>query len=723
MSPTPERWRTLEELIHVAREIPVEERAAFLQESCPDQSLRRQVENLLNFLPESEVLPKQGLPGIWMGIDPGTELGPYRIVARIGAGGMGEVYKARDTRLEREVALKVLPTIMTGDASRRRRLVREAQIASRLNHPNIVTVYDTGESAGRVFIAMEYVAGKPLQARIPPGGLQLEEALRYARPIAAALAAAHEAGIVHRDLKPGNIMVTPDGAVKVLDFGLARMTQGAEAASDADLKPTMSASGIILGTPSYMAPEQAQGKRVDKRADIWAFGVVLYEMLTGERLFKGGTAADTLAAVLTFQPNWQSIPKRAQRLLRRCLEKDPQRRLRDIGDVWDLLEPDVATPSSEPPAATRKWMIASLLLAITAIAGLWTAWRTSHAGAAGHPLTRVSVDLGPEAIRGISFTAEISPDGRRLVFLTRGANGRPQLATRLLDQDQPTLLPGTENGVDPFFSPDGEWIGFFSGRQMKKISVHGGAPMTLCTAGDARGASWGEDGYIVAAVNSLASLVRVPEAGGSPQAISVLAVGEGSHRWPQILPGGRVLFIATAFNIGSGNGRIEVLTLKTGQVKILPQIGYGARYVPTGHLVYVHQGIMYGVRFDLDTLETRGTSRPLLEDVSANPMTGGGQFSFSGPASNPDLLVYLAGRGPAVQWQLMWLESSGKMQSLKAEPGVYTNPRISPDGRKLAVLNGTDIYVRDLERDTTTRLVTGEVTLPIWAPDSQHLVY
>ena len=716
VSPTPERWRSLDELFHAALEVPPAERAAFLIRACPDEALRRAVESLLNFEPEGDALLKNSP---WAQTEPlhaGTELGPYQVRERIGAGGMGEVYKARDPRLGREVALKVLPAMMMGDAASRGRFVREAQAASRLNHPNIVTIHDIGESSGRVFIAMEYVAGKTLAASIPRGGMPLPEALKYAAPIAAALATAHDAGIVHRDLKPGNIMVTPEGVVKVLDFGLARFANSEAEGADARSTRTLSAKGTILGTPQYMAPEQAQGRTVDKRADIWAFGVVFCEMLTGQRPFTGDTIADVLAAVLTKEPDWERVPKRAGRMLRRCLEKDPQRRLRDIGDIWDLLEPDDTVHPAGQPYFGR-WKLAAGLLVLTTIAGFGLAWRASRP--AERPLTRLTVELGPEAIRGESTTVAISPDGRRLVYPARAPDGKPQLATRLLDQDQATMLPGTDNGFDPFFSPDGQWVGFFTGSELKKVSVRGGAPVTLCPAGYGRGAAWAGDGNIILAATTLSALLRVPEGGGTPQPFTRLGTGEASHRWPQALPGGTVLFGAQSLNVGAENGRFEAITKKTGSLKVLPLTGYGARYLPTGHLLYARQGVLYGVRFDPDSLEARGSPSPLLEDLSANPFTGGGQYAFSESGT----LVYLSAKHPAVIWQLAWLDGSGKFQPLNAAPGVYTNPRVSPDGNKLAVLNGPDIFIYDLQREASTRLTSGQVTSPIWALDGKHLVY
>jgi serine/threonine-protein kinase len=647
-----------------------------------------------------------------MPLAPGTRLGPYEIIAPIGAGGMGEVYRARDTKLDRQVAIKVLPDAFAVDPERLARFNREARTLASINHPHIAQIYGIEDRA----LVMELVEGTPLRGPLP-----LATALDYARQVAAALEAAHEKGIVHRDLKPGNIMVTASGAVKVLDFGLARV-DGASGGNSTDSSThtlSMTRPGMILGTPAYMSPEQARGQAVGRQTDIWAFGCLLYEMLAGKPAFQGENITDIVAAVMKTEPDLTPVPARMRRLVRRCLEKDPARRLRDIGDAWDLIEPE-ESPQKTTPRNIWLWRIAAGLLAASTIAGFWAAWRAARP--VKHPLVRLSVLPGPDALKGASLTAVISPDGRRLVFPARGADGQQRLATRLLDQDQANTLPGTEGGSEPFFSPDSQWIGFFAGDRLKKISVNGGAPVTLCTGG-ARGASWGEDGYIAVALSSGGPLSRISEAGGEPQPFTKLAAGESSHRWPQIWRDQLVVFTATAYNIGSDNGRIEVLSLKTGRVKVLPMTGYFGRYVPTGHILYVHHGVLYGIKFDPSSLEVAGEPVPLLESLSPNPNTGGGQFSFSGTGSDTGILVYLEGRGPAVTWQPGWLDSSGKIQFLAVKPGVYTNPRVSPDGRKVALLNETNVDVLDLERDTALRLDLGPATVPAWAPDGKHLAF
>ena len=667
-----------------------------------------------------------------MSLQAGDKLGPYEILALIGEGGMGKVYRARDTRLNREVAIKVSAQQFT------ERFEREARLIASLNHPNICTLFDVGPN----YLVLEYVEGEA-----PEGPMPLEVALRIARQIADALEAAHEKGITHRDLKPANIKVTPHGAVKVLDFGLAKQNRDREAVpsqsplfnrrnegADTENSPTltigMTEAGMILGTAGYMSPEQARGKTVDKRADIWAFGVVLYEMLTGRRLFEGGDAVETLAAVVHKEPDVSQAPVQVQRLLKRCLQKNPKQRLRDIGDAWELLEDTPVGGGLVRLGGGRARLlpwIAAGALALIAVALAFVHFREAPAP---QPLTRFSVDLGPEAVVGTRITAAISPDGRRLAFVARGAGGKEQLATRPLDQANPTFLAGTENASDPFFSPDGQWIGFFADGKMKKISIQGGAALTLCDAPSARGASWGEDGNIVVTLNApIGGLSRVLAAGGTPQVLTKPGdKNEATHRWPQILPGGEaVLFTGATATINGAfdDASIQVLSLKTGQWKTVQQGGYFGRYLATsnraGQLVYVHQGTLLGVAFDLDRLEVRGTPAPLLEDVAGDQVTAGGQFDVSRNGT----FVYLGGKS-SVTWPLVWLDSTGKTEPLLASPGAYYSPRLSPDGKRMAVSVSTNaIAVYDSQRDTMTPLTFKPqfTNYPVWTPDGKHIVF
>jgi Tol biopolymer transport system component len=664
-------------------------------------------------------------------MSPRSTIAHYCITSKLGQGGMGEVWRATDTKLNREVAIKILPDVFAQDADRMARFSREAQVLASLNHPHIAALYGLEERA----LVMELVPGPTLAERIAQGPIPLDEALSLAKQIAEALEYAHERGVVHRDLKPANIKITPEGVVKVLDFGLAKVTDPVAPAGDAANSPTLtiaSEAGMIMGTAAYMSPEQARGGVVDKRADIWAFGVVLYEMLTRRPLFAGPTVSDTLAAVLRHEPNYEQVPLRVRRLIQRCLEKDPKKRLRDVGDAMPLLEdaPAVTMPTSKHKLA---WAVAGAL-AIMAVA-LWVAWRATRSGAESSllPLTRLSVDLGPDAMTGINLTAAISPDGRRLVFPARAANGQQQLATRLLDQAQASLLPGTENGHDPFFSPDSQWIGFFASGKLKKISALGGAAVTLCDAPFPYGASWGEDGTIVAALSLLSPLSRVPAAGGRPQPFPRLGKDEITHRWPQLLPGGQAVLLTAAPNsVAMESASVAVISLPGGAVKKLITGGYFARYVPAngkrGYLVYLHQGVLSAVAFDPIRLELQGTPVPILEDVAGSPILGGGQFGFSAAPSGHGTLLYLEGKGAAQTWPVMWLGSSGNMQPLIATPGQYSQPRFSPDGRRLALMmstsGGSDIYVYELGRETLTRLTFGEHSAaPVWTPDGQRIAF
>jgi len=534
---------------------------------------------------------------------------------------------------------------------------------------------------------------------------------------------------------------------------------------------------MAIGTVAYMSPEQARGERLDTRTDLFSFGSVLYEMATGQQAFGGNTSAAVFGALLHEAPTpplrlQPDLPPKLEEIITKALEKDRDLRYQVASEIRaDLkrLKRDtstgraVAAMSPSPPAQTAvgtpplqrdlsasriigeplptrptfwfPWAIAAALLAMLSGAGWWLAWRNTRP-VDPHPLVRLSVDLGPNALTGMRLTAAISPDGRRLVFPARGPDGKPQLATRLLDQAQPTLLPGTENGVEPFFSPDSQWVGFFVDRKLKKISVQGGAPVTLCDApayGGYGAASWGEDGTIIAALSALSGLSRVPAAGGAPQALTRLGKGEATHCCPQILPGGQtILFTANVTAVGWENASVEAMSLKSGVTKTLVAGGYFGRYLPEngtpGYLLYLHQGVLLGTAFDPNRLEIQGTPVPLLEDIAADPGWGGGQFDFSAAPSGHGTLVYLAGKGAAHTWPVMWLDSSGKMQPLVATPGAYDHPLFSPDGRRLALVNitssGADIYVYELERETMTQLTFGgHAHMPVWTPDGKHIAF
>jgi len=663
-----------------------------------------------------------------MSLTPGSAFGPYEILARIGAGGMGEVYRARDTKLGRDVAIKVLPDAVARDPERLARFQREAKVLAALNHPNIGHIYGVEAEA----LVMELVEGETLEGPLP-----VETALGYAMQIAEALEAAHEKGIVHRDLKPANIMVTPAGVVKVLDFGLAKAAEESSAAGDPANSPTATLSptraGVILGTAAYMSPEQARGAVADRRADIWAFGVVLYETLAGQRAFAGESVTDILAGVLRGEPDWNALPAatppRIRTLLRRCLERDRKQRLQAIGEARiaiDAPEQDVRPL----PAAARRWPWAAaaiaVALAVTAAVGWWRASRSEPL----RPLMRLSVELGPDMTlvrpRGQAVLA-LSPDGTLLAASVRGADGQNRLATRRLDQSQSTPLAGTEGGQNPYFSPDGEWIAFNADHKIKKISIRGGAAVTLCDSSGWITGSWGDDGNIVAPLGWGTGLSRIPSAGGAPTPVTELnhEKGEKRHGWPQVLPGSRAVLFSTGHNAQTfDDADIEVLSLKTGERKILHHGGFFARYLPSGHLVWLHQNALYAAPFDLGRLALTGEPQPIVEDINGDEDSGG-DFAFSQTGT----FVYASGKGEPPR-SIFWLDSTGKAQPLHPAPGLYGFPRFSPDGKRLAFSAGDghnheDVWVRDLERDTASRvtLLPGQNQRPVWTPDGKNLIF
>jgi serine/threonine protein kinase/Tol biopolymer transport system component len=639
----------------------------------------------------------------------GDRLGPYEVVALIGKGGMGEVYRARDPRLNRDVAIKV------SAAQFSERFEREARAIAALNHPNICQIYDVGPN----YLVMEFIEGAE-----PTGPMPLDEALRIARQIADALEAAHDKGITHRDLKPGNIKIKPDGTVKVLDFGLAKVT--AAPSGSGENSPTltmgMTQAGMILGTASYMAPEQARGKEsVDKRADIWAVGVVLYELVSGKRLFQGEDVGEILAKVIRDEPDLSDVPAQLTPLLKRCLEKDPKKRLRDIGDM-ELLLANAPTPASSIATSRvgrRPWIVAAAL-AIGLIGVSWIAWRASRPIAQPlKPLVRLDVDLGADlSLQSISGARVIlSPDGTRLVYASQN-----RLFTRRLDQPKATELAGTEGAYEPFFSPDGQWVAFFAGVKLKKISVEGGSAIALCDAngGAGAGGTWGEDGNIIATLNTIGALSRIPSSGGTPAQVTELAQGEVTHRWPQILPGGKaVLFTVHTTQNAFDGASIEVISLADRRRKTLVRGGSFGRYAPSGHLVYISKGTLFAVPFDLDTLSVRGEPSPVLDQVAYSSGNGSAQFDFSRSGT----LVYES--GGAVGGGLFtaqWLDGAGRTQPLLAKADNYLVTRLSPDGTRLAVA-AADIWIYDLQRDTMTRLTFSGAAGPVWSPDGRYIVF
>jgi serine/threonine-protein kinase len=675
----------------------------------------------------------------------GRRLGPYEILAPLGAGGMGEVYRARDTKLNRDIAIKVLPDLFASDPERLARFQREAQVLASLNHPNVAHLYGLEESSGVRALVMELVEGPTLANRIVQGAIPLAEALPMAKQIADALEAAHEQGIIHRDLKPANIKVREDGTVKVLDFGLAKALDPA-ASSSADVmnSPTLSVratqAGVILGTAAYMSPEQARGRPADKRADIWAFGVVLFEMLTGTRLFHGETISDTLAAVLRQDIDWTVLPASTappiRRVLLRCLDRDPKRRLRDIGEARLEIEntlsgiPDDAgrpVPRSVPLwRRALPWAALASALGVALVLPLWARWRHVPSLVA----LRLRTELGADAslVTNGGAAAILSPAGAMLAFVAQPSDETPRLYVRRLEQLQAAPLAGTEGAANPFFSPDGQWIAFFAEAKLKKIPVTGGTAITLCDAPNNSGGAWAEDGTIAFLPDASphVSLLRVPSAGGKPDSLTTLDHGEFTQRWPQMLPGAKaVLFTGHSSTSGFENANLVVQPLPTGSRKVVVRGGYYGRYLPSGHLVYVHDGTLFAAPFDLDRLELAGTPVPVLEGVAANPGVGGAQFAVSGDGT----LVYLPGQIISEDSPIYWMDREGKTTPLRATPANWSDLRFAPDGRRLAlaIYDGkqTDVWVYEWARDTLSRLTfdPADDRSPVWTPDGRRIVF
>jgi len=696
----------------------------------------------------------------------GQMLGPYHVLAKLGEGGMGEVYRARDTRLNRDVAIKVLPDAFVHDADRIARFQREAQLISQLNHPNICALYHISEAPNpqsqianpeqTQFLVLELVDGPTLADRIAQGRIPLDEAVPIARQIAVALEAAHENGIVHRDLKPANIKLTQDGTVKVLDFGLAKALGPEPADGPAraghygvSQSPTITSpamrtnAGIILGTAVYMSPEQAKGKPADKRSDVWAFGCVLYEMLTGKRAFDGEDLTDVVAAVVRGDPDWSAlpaeIPPHIRTLLKGCLEKDRKARISDIAVARFLLEKGEALPAArQAPAAAprpRSWTrmalpVGAALLAIAAAAAALAQWRPWVTPSSNTPV-RLTADIGAQTslLDVLGASAILSPDGKVLAFSGVGGVGdNLALYVRRLDQLEAMRLPSTEGALNPFFSPDGKWIGFFSNGKLKKVAVSGGPAVTLCDAPLGRGGSWGDDGRIVftPATAPGTPLQRVAAEGGTPEKLFELAEGETSQRWPQVLPGSKAVIYTSPTTPGNfANASIIARALPNGSRKVLVKDAYYGRYVASGHLLFFREQTLFAAPFDADRLEVTGAAVPAIEGVRSNNGSGGGQFDVSGEGT----IVYAAGATLADTAPIRWMERSGTLSVLRSTPSSWTNPAFSPDGNLLAIDiddgTQTDIWIYDWQRDTLSRRTFDKAddARPVWSPDGTRIAF
>ncbi len=682
----------------------------------------------------------------------GTKLGPYEITSLLGAGGMGEVYLAHDVRLGRYVAIKILPDQFSSDGQRMARFEREAKVLASLNHPNIAAIYGLEESNHVPALVMELVDGPTLADRIKQGALPREDALPIAKQIAEALEYAHERSIIHRDLKPANVKITPNGAAKVLDFGLAKALEAESSVTDISTSPTLShaatQAGMLLGTAAYMSPEQARGKKVDRRADIWSFGVVLFEMLSGKPAFAGETISDTLAAVIRADPEWGTLPNdlppSITRLLHRCLTKDPNLRLRDVGEARIAIDNALSAAPEEtyapqaviqeqPPTWRRvlPWALAAIAILLAATLGSMY-WHARQTETEPRQVMQLSLAL-PEPLAGVfdpnpGAPFAISPDGSQLVFVA-SLTGKPQqLYLRPFDQQTGTPIPGTENAVQPFFSPDGQWVGFFSLGKMRKVSLHGGPVTVLCDAPVPHGASWAED-EIIYAPNFGSGLMRISAAGGTPQVLTTpnSKDQEISHRWPQVLPGGKyVLFtIQMGLEASYDGARIAVLSVPTGKWRTLLDGGSYARYLPSGHIVYVRAGSLMGVAINSARMEITGAPVPVQEGVVSSALTSGGA-EYDVMASG---LLYVPGNLRPPVRTLQWVDRTGVAKTLPAPARVYASPAFSPDGKKLAIQITDDgaaaIWIYELARNTLTRLTfgPGSRTAPLWSGDGRSIIY
>jgi serine/threonine-protein kinase len=655
---------------------------------------------------------------------------------------MGEVYRARDTRLDRIVAIKILPAHLSQNAEAKERFDREARAISSLTHPNICHLYDVGQQDGASYLIMEYLDGETLADRLHKGPLPLEQVLKTGAEICEGLEKAHCTGVAHRDLKPSNIMLTKTGA-KLLDFGLAKpavsaIRAGSSSASLATMSKPLTVEGTILGTFQYMSPEQVEGKEADVRSDIFSLGAVLYEMITGKRAFEGKTTASTIAAILAAEPKPISTlqpmsPPALERVVKACLEKDPDDRMQTAHDVklqlkWIAEGGSKVTPL--PAAAVRTspglWTLTlslgTLLLGAT-IASLAT-WNLKPAPP--RPVTRAVITLPPgQRLAGLDQPCvALSPDGTRLAYVAV-QGGTQQLYLRAMDSLEARPIPGTDGATGPFFSPDGQWLGFFAGQKLKKVSVSGGIGTTLADVPFPLGGSWDSHGVIAFAPSVGSAIKQVPEAGGAPQPLTRLEKGEIAHRWPEFLPDGKaMLFTAGPTSINWTNAQVAVRSVGTGEQQNLIQGGTQPHYAPTGHLVYAQGGSLMAVPFDSQRLAVTGTEVPLVEGILQSTTTGVAQYSISATGS----LVYIPGGVQATQYRLVWVNRKGAEQPVAAPARAYVFPRLSPDGRRLAVtIQGQEVqlWLYDLSRETLTRFAfEGKFnTNPAWTPDGKRIAF
>lgn len=739
---TPEQWRAVEAIFHEARDRPAGDRNAFLDACGADEVISREVRALLAqaespspFLAADDA----AAPAVAAPSGDDQRLGHYRLGALIGTGAMGEVYRARDTVLGRDVALKVLSRDLHGGAEWEARFQREARILATLNHPHIAAIYGVVSTDGPPALVLELVEGPTLAAVLGAAGsdtsgrrgLPLAEALRIAGQLADALSAAHAAGIVHRDLKPANITLTTDGLVKVLDFGLAQIG-GPSGALLASLPPVKTAGGVVLGTVAYMSPEQARGLAVDQRTDVWAFGCVVFEMLTGQRAFVGDTAADVLAAITSGEPEWSRLPSDTpfgvQALLRRCLDKSASRRPLDVRTAWTLAVAEEVTPSPAPRAtegaavARRPQRTVAVAIVTTVVAAglaaVLVARRSPSAATAG--VVRATLAL-QQSIRVSEGAIAVAPNGRTLVYEGRATDEGWRLFRRTLDQQRSEPIAGTEGGHAPFFSPDGRWVGFFAGRQLKKVPLSGGSPEVICDVPAHNGASWSADGSIVFSGAPTYGLMVVAAGGATPTELVPPAAEDGGEelRWPQVLPDSRGVIYAVATG-PAPDARIMAFDARTKTRTELVRGAASARLVGRDRLAYAIAGRLYMVRFDLNRLRIVGDPSLVAEGV-AEYTDGAPEYGFSATGD----LVYVAGRAGGDLNRLALVDLEGRAAPLAAPRDYILYPRTSPDGQRIAYMvvgAKNNLWIYDIPRQLSTRATFGRFHYPIWRPDGSLTV-
>jgi Tol biopolymer transport system component len=670
----------------------------------------------------------------------GSRLGPYEILAPLGAGGMGEVYRARDTRLEREVAVKVLPAHLSHNVEFKHRFEREARSISQLSHPHICTLHDVGHHEGSAYLVMELLEGETLAQRLTKGPLPLEQVLRNGVEIASALDAAHRKGVIHRDLKPANVMLSRTGA-KLLDFGLAKPAIVLDSDPSAvTVSQPLTSKGTIVGTFQYMAPEQLEGMEADARTVIFAFGAVLYEMATGERAFEGASRASLIASIMSAQPRPISelqpmTPPALDRLIRKCLAKDSDARWQSAADVADELRwiaegGSQLTQTSLARSQKRAWPVLPWCIAL-AMAGLaGTAWLLREAPLPARPL-HLSVTLpGAEVVDGglENLAVALSPDGQSLAYCAR-AGGTINLYLRRLDQREATKIPGTEGAYDPFFSPDGQWIGFFSSAKLRKVSVRGGVAIPLADAVESRSGAWVDEQTMVFVPTFGSPVMRLPAGGGTPEPVTTLIAEkrERTHRWPDVMSHGEwVLFtVGTIDSPGGYDGsNIEAVSLKTGERRVLVSGGRMARFAPPGYLVFARGGVLFAAAIDPRDPKVTTAPLPVLDGVGGEDTSGASHFSVS----HDGTLAYVPGTADDLD-ELVWVDMEGKIEPVGAPLRHYNQVRVSPDGTQLLVAAGAargagDLWLYSLARGTMTRVTFDQkCSSPYWTPDQRRVVY